>query len=118
MANYALSANPPVVSRIDQACAAAPGEVEEAKRFVAALGGSAVLVQVPSAVSCARRVHEIAAALTVPALAVPVTQFTSIDGGGHLDGVSARKYTTLLLAWLEQFAEFQRLFPENVRPVH
>jgi hypothetical protein len=56
------------------------------------------------------RIHELAAALGVPSFTVDPTQFTSNDGGGHLDARGARKYSTMFFAWLEQQPEFQRLF--------
>jgi hypothetical protein len=114
--NFGLSSNPPIAPRFVGVCAAATVEVDEARRFLSALGGGAVLIQVPSAFACAQRVHEIAAALNVRALTAPAAQFTSGDGGGHLDGVSARKYTAQLFAWLEQLPEFRRLFPESAMP--
>jgi hypothetical protein len=72
-----------------------------------------VLIQVPSAFACAQRVHEIAAAVGVSSFTVDPTLFSNNDGGGHLDAVSARRYSTVLFAWLEQLPEFQRLFPAS-----
>jgi hypothetical protein len=69
------------------------------------------LIQIPSAFACAQRVHELASAVGAPAFTVDPTQFTSIDGGGHLDSVSAQEYSRQLFAWLAQLPEFQKLFP-------
>jgi hypothetical protein len=99
--------------RVDQSCPVLPEEVGGARHYLKEIGGAAVLIQVPSAFACAQRLHELSAALTVPAFTVDQTQFTSIDGGGHLDGISARKYTAMLFAWLEQRQEFRQLFPAN-----
>jgi hypothetical protein len=109
--NYASDRNPRIKLTDDQFCPAPSEEVADAKRYVEAIGGVVVLVQVPSAFSCAQRVNEIASALAVPALTVDATQLSSPDGGGHLDAISARKYTTMFFAWLEQLPEFRSLFP-------
>jgi hypothetical protein len=123
--NYASETNPPIKplehyfvngvraqrDRTDPACPALPAEVESAKTYLAAIGGAAFLIQVPSAFACAQRTHELATAIGVTSFTVDPVLFTSIDGGGHLDGVSARKYSTMLFTWLEQLPEFQKLFP-------
>jgi hypothetical protein len=96
--------------RVDPSCPVMQEEVEGAKRYFEAIGGSVVLMQVPSAFSCPQRVHELASAVAVPGFTVDAPQFSSTDGGGHLDGVSAKKYSTEFFAWLEQLPEFQRLF--------
>jgi len=97
------------VDRKDESCPADPNEVKDAAAYRDAIGGALVLIQVPSTFACSQRVHEIAAALGVPAFTVDPTQFTSIDGGGHLDGISARNYSTMLFEWLERQPEFRRL---------
>jgi len=99
-----------ITDRSDPSCPAPPEEIAEAKAYQEAMGGTFVLIQLPSVFACAQRIHEIAAALDVPAFTVDPTQFSATDGGGHLDGISARKYTTMLFDWLEQQPEFQRLF--------
>jgi hypothetical protein len=96
--------------RTDPTCPALPAEVESAKSYLAAIGGAAVLIQVPSAFACAQRTHELATAIGVASFTVNPALFTSVDGGGHLDRVSARKYSTMLFTWLEQLPEFQKLF--------
>ena len=87
-----------------------PEEVEEARSYLNRSGSNFVLIQVPSSFAFAQRVHGLAAAVGVPAFTVNQTQFSSSDGGGHLDQRSARKYTGLLLAWLQQTPAFQKLF--------
>jgi hypothetical protein len=102
--------NPAIKSRVSQTCPENPDEIAAAKPYLEAIGGQTILIQVPSVNSCAQRIHELAAALGVPSFTVDPTQFTSNDGGGHLDARGARKYSTMLFAWLEQQPEFQRLF--------
>ena len=95
--------------RINFACPTVPAEIAMAQRYLAEVGGAAVLIQVPSKFACAQRVQELASALKIPALTVDETQFTAIDNGGHLDSAGAQKYSNILFAWLEQLPEFQRL---------
>ena len=109
--NSALDNNPNIKLTDDQFCPASPREIEYAKRYVEAIGGVVVLTQVPSKFSCARRVDGIASALAVAALIVDAEQFSSPDGGGHLDRASARKYSALFFSWLERLPEFRQLFP-------
>jgi hypothetical protein len=97
--------------RVDYSCPVLPEEVEEARHYLDQIGGATVLIQVPSAMACAQRVHELAAAVGVPAFTVDETQFSTIDGGGHLDRNSAGKYTAMLLGWLEQTPVFRESFP-------
>ena len=102
----------PVMSeRTGESCPPQPEEIEGAKSYVKAIGGDVALVQVPSAFACAQRVRELAAAVGVPAFTTDPTQFTSIDGGGHLDGPSAHRYSLMLAEWLERLAIFRRSFP-------
>ena len=122
--NYSTDNNPPIKrmelsvsegaihqrERVDESCPVLPEEVEEARSYLNEIGSDSVLIQVPSSFACAQRVHELAAAVGVPAFTVNQTQFSSSDGGGHLDQPSARKYTGLLLAWLQQTPAFQKLF--------
>ncbi len=109
-----LSVNDGIIhqrKRVDQSCPVLPEEVAGADHYLKEIGGSAVLIQVPSSFACAQRIQELSAALAVPAFTVDQTKFSSIDGGGHVDGISAHKYTTMLFAWLEQLPEFRQLFP-------
>jgi hypothetical protein len=98
--------------RLDFTCPAAPEEVDGAKDYAKAIGGAIILIQVPSTFACPQRVHELAWALGVPTFTVDPTQFSTTDNGGHLDTISARRYSSMLFAWLEQLPEFQRLFPK------
>jgi len=99
--------------RGDSSCPAMPEEIDEAREYVRAIGGTVVLIQIPSAFACAQRVHEIAVAIEASALTVDATQFSSTDGGGHLDKISAQKYSGIFFTWLEQLPEFRRLSPEQ-----
>lgn len=102
--------NPAIKSWVGETCPENPEEIAAAKPYLEAIGGTTILIQVPSVISCAQRIRELAAALGVPSFTVDAAQFTSNDGGGHLDAKGARKYSTMFFAWLEQQPEFQRLF--------
>ena len=108
--NYETDKNQMIKLSVGEFCPAPPSEVDNAKRYLGNIGGTVVLTQVPSRFSCDQRVHELASALNVPAFTVDASQFSAWDGGSHLDGMSARRYTTMLFAWLEQLAEFRQLF--------
>jgi hypothetical protein len=49
---------------------------------------------------------------------VAFEEYSTSDGGWHLDRKSSRMYTTRLLEWLERLPEFQRLDLENAAPSH
>jgi hypothetical protein len=108
--NHKLDSNPRIKMTVGERCRAPPEELAGAGVYVAAIGGAVVLTQVPSTFSCDQRVLELASALAVPAFTVDATQFSTTDGGGHLDDISAHKYTTMFFGWLEQLPAFERLF--------
>jgi hypothetical protein len=108
-----LADNATIKSWISGTCPENPDEVGLARRYMEAIQGSVVLIQVPSVIACSPRIQHLASALAVPAFTVAPELFSSGDGGGHLDRAGARKYTTMLFAWLEQLPEFRRLFREN-----
>jgi hypothetical protein len=96
-----------------------PENAEEAglaRRYFDAIGGAVILIQVPSVLACSPRIRHLASALGVPAFTVVPEEFSSGDGGGHLDRKASRMYTTRIFAWLEQLPEFQQLFPEKAPP--
>jgi hypothetical protein len=113
--NQTLDDNPHIKSWGGEICPENPEEIVGAKSFFAAIEGRQILIQVPSVIACAQRIAELASALGVPSFTVDPEQFTSGDGGGHLDRMSSRKYTRMFLAWLEQQHDFQRLFPNERR---
>jgi hypothetical protein len=111
--NYQSKNNSPMKLTDDQLCPAPSEELEEAKRYVEEIGGIVVLTQVPSRYSCIQQVRDIAAALAVPLFTINAEQFSSVDGGGHTDAVSAHRYTKAFFDWLVQLPQFQQLFPGN-----
>jgi hypothetical protein len=122
--NYASDRNAPIkflqlnhadgniqrIERLDASCSTLPEEHENASHYIDAISSTTVLIQVPNAFACDPQIRELAAKLVVPALVLESTQFTSFDGGGHLDQISGRKYSKMLFAWLERLPQFRRLF--------
>jgi len=94
-------------------CPEKQDEIDGAKKFLREIGGEHILMLVPSVIACNQRVKELGEALGVSAFTVDPTQFSSGDGGGHLDRRGSIKYSKLFFAWLEQQAEFQKLFPAD-----
>jgi hypothetical protein len=106
---FQMNNNATIQSWVGRTCPENPGEAELAKRYLQAIGGETLLIQVPSVLSCAQRIHNLASAVGVRSFTVDPEPFTSGDGGGHLDRSGSRKYTALFFAWLEQIPEFKRL---------
>jgi hypothetical protein len=101
-----------------RSCLENPEEVELARRYFDAIGGAVILIQVPSVIACAARIQHLASALGVPSFTVTPEEYSTSDGGWHLDRKSSRMYTTRFLEWLERLPEFQRLDLENAAPSH
>jgi hypothetical protein len=97
----------------DSPCPAFPQEIAAAKDYGRDIDAAAVLIQVPSTFACAQRIREIADAVGIPAFTVNPTQYTSVDGGGHLDGISAHRWSTQFFDWLTQLPQFQQAFPHE-----
>jgi hypothetical protein len=90
-------------------CPSTPEEILGAKRYVKEIGGSIAITQVPYHRACAERVLDIANALNAPAFVFDATEYTSSDGGGHLDAEGSEKYSRLMLAQLENTDAFRAL---------
>ncbi len=88
-------------------CPAPPEEVEAARNFATGIEGPIILTQIPSKFSCYRRAQQIASALGAPLFAPDPQNFSSTDGGSHLDGASSAIYTRAFLEWLVQTSVFR-----------
>jgi len=89
-------------------CPVPPEEEDAARNYAMRLKGSIVLTETPSIFSCYRRAQQIAAALGAPLFAPEPQDFSTTDGGGHLDGPSSAKYTHEFLDWLVQTPTFRQ----------
>jgi hypothetical protein len=114
--NQMLTTNATIETWLDLTCPENSEEAGLAKRYFEQLGGAFILIQVPSVLACSPRIQHLASALGVPAFNVVPEEYSSGDGGGHLDRKSSRMYTARFFAWLEQLPEFQRLFPGDDTP--
>jgi hypothetical protein len=70
---------------------------------------SAVLTLIPYARACNYATGKIADSLGVPFVDIPPVGFTSFDGGNHLDGAGARRFTTEFLNQLKALEPFVHL---------
>jgi hypothetical protein len=104
-----LRTDMPKMANAESPCAAESKEIEAASKFIHEIGGDVVVTQVPSKFSCYKRAQEIASALGVPLFAPDPSEFSTTDGGGHLDEISSTKYSKDFFAWLEQIPTFRRL---------
>jgi hypothetical protein len=93
----------------DQKCPTNPEEVIRARRYIEDIGGETVLTLVPYHSSCPQRVRELGHALGLDVVIPPTEDYTSWDGGGHLDKNGAIRFTRFLFSNLEQTSAFERL---------
>jgi hypothetical protein len=105
--------NYPMIDRSNySSCPENSEEAGLARRYFDAIGGAVILIQVPSVIACSPRIHHLASALDVASFTVTPEEFSTSDGGWHLDRKSSRLYTTRLLAWLEQLPQFHKLLTQ------
>lgn len=107
---YEASNNKPIVFDRGRDCHASAETIELAKQFVKDIAGEVVLTLVPHSQYCPAQAREIAAALGVEILIPPDDGYTSIDNGGHLDKLSAERFTDFLTSELVKTAAYRRAF--------
>jgi len=99
--------NPRVKMTRDPDCHTTPEAIATARDFVRSVGAPVVLTIVPNFHGCLTQVREIAEAVGVE-IALPArTDYSSWDGGGHLDRNGAIEFTRDLVSALEKTAAFQ-----------
>ncbi|SMX57196.1 conserved protein of unknown function [Bradyrhizobium sp. ORS 285] len=101
--------NPTVKMTRDPDCHTTPDIVANAREFVQSLGAPVILTFVPNFHGCVTQVREIAAAIGVETALPPRTDYSSWDGGGHLDARGAADFTRDLVAALKTTRAFQDL---------
>jgi hypothetical protein len=94
-------------------CPVEQKEVSAGRLFLDQLGGSAILTVGPGKFNCTQRIRELATALGTPYFAPNSRGYSTIDGGGHLDGISAARYSTEFFNWLEQIPEFHTMIAKD-----
>jgi hypothetical protein len=106
---FARSGNPPMFIKRNQNCPASPEEIEHARSYLAAIGGTAVLSLAPAEGFCPQRVRELGAALNVETIIPPdVRVYTSWDDV-HLDKAGAVAFTQFFLMALEHTTAFEQI---------
>src|SRR5205823_7658584 len=117
---YWDASNPAYPSQGEDGCAekAKKSEHEMALNYISRLqalapGASVVLTLVPWVRGCVARVQRIAGVLDLAFVAPGSGPWTYWGGGAHLDGPSARNFTTRFLAGLENLEQFKALQPQK-----
>jgi hypothetical protein len=113
--HFLADANPRVKMTRDPDCHTTPEVITTARDFVRSVGAPVVLTIVPNFHGCITQVQEIAEAIGVEAALPARTDYSSWDGGGHLDRKGAIEFTGDLVAALEKTAAFQGLSRHDVR---
>ncbi|WP_316190123.1 MULTISPECIES: hypothetical protein [unclassified Bradyrhizobium] len=99
---YLGSDNPPVAIKPRTECHASEKVVEIARHFVATVGGRVVLTLVPNTYYCEQQARELAQALGIDLVLTGKTDYSSWDGGGHLDRRGRERFTADLMSALER----------------
>jgi len=101
--------NPRVKMTRDPGCHTMPEAIATARDFIRSLGAPVVLTMVPNFHGCLTQVREVAEAIGVETALPARTDYSSWDGGGHLDHNGAIEFTSDLIGALEKTAAFQTL---------
>jgi hypothetical protein len=99
--------NPRVKMTRDPDCHTSPEAVAVARDFVRSVGAPVVLTLIPNFHGCLGQVKEIAQAIGIETALPARTDYSSWDGGGHLDRNGAIEFTHDLISALEKTAAFQ-----------
>lgn len=99
---YLASDNPSVAIRQRIDCHASEKVVEIARRFVATVGTRVVLTLIPNTYYCEQQARELAGALGLELVLTGQTNYSSWDGGGHLDRRGRERFTADLMTALER----------------
>lgn len=104
---FLAEGNPGVKMTRDPDCHTTPDVIANARDLVRSLGAPVVLTLVPNFHGCLTQVREIADAIGVETALPARTDYSSWDGGGHLDGRGAADFTRDLVGALEKTRAFQ-----------
>jgi hypothetical protein len=96
-------------------CHATPQTIEIARQFLKDIGGQVVLTLVPHSQYCPAQAYELAKALGIEILVPPDGGYTTIDGGGHLDQKSAKRFTSFLISELTKTDAYRRAFRKEAQ---
>ena len=92
-----------------------PAAIDVAREYLKDIGGRAVLILVPHSQGCPQQVQELSAAMGVEAILPPpiTSDYTTSDGGGHLDKKGSIAYTIYLLGELEKTKAFNEMLSQK-----
>jgi hypothetical protein len=107
-AGFYITDHGPIVVVRDQQCDTNPGEIERARRYLADIGGEAILTITPYERWCPKRVRELASALGRETIIADDAAYSVWDGT-HMDKKGAAAYTEFLLNALEKTRTFERI---------
>lgn len=110
---YLATDNKPIPFDFGRGCHAGAATIEIAKDYLKRIGGQVVLTLVPHSQACQQQARELAAALGVELIVPPFVDFSSIDGGGHLDKKSATKFSNYFFESLLNSGAFNRIKSDN-----
>lgn len=94
-------------------CHASQGTIEIARDYVRRIGGQVIFTLVPHSQACQQQARELANALGVELIVPPFVDFTTVDGGGHLDKKGALKFSNFFFTSLLQSKAFKRMKIED-----
>jgi hypothetical protein len=101
--------NPGVKMTRDPDCHTTPEVIANAGDFVHTLGTPAILTLIPTLHGCLTQMREVAQAVGLEVAEPERTDYSSWDGGGHLDRNGSIAFTNDLIAALEKTSVFQAL---------
>ena len=106
---FLADGNPGVKMTRDPDCHTTPDVIANAREFVRSLGAPVVMTLVPNFHGCRTQVRDVADAIGVEVAMTARTDYSSWDGGGHLDHRGAADFTLDLVSALEKTSAFQRI---------
>jgi hypothetical protein len=113
--HFLADENPRVKMTRDPDCHTTLEAITIARDFVRSLAAPVVLTLVPNFHGCVTQLREIAAAAGIETALPARTDYSSWDGGGHLDRKGSIAFTRDLVGALEKTAAFQALGRRDAR---
>jgi hypothetical protein len=110
---YLAVDNPSVLITRPADCHTTTQAIQMARSFMQDMEGAVILTLIPNTYYCEQQAHEIAKALGIEAVLTGSLQYSSWDGGGHLDHRGAVKFSSDLFGALKHSATYQRMAAER-----
>jgi hypothetical protein len=107
---YDRDDNPPAaIKQRDSECHTNEAVIQIARKFIATIHTEAVLTLVPNTYYCEQQAREVADELGIELVLTKKLTYSSWDGGGHLDRLGSKEFTSDLMTALEKSATFHRI---------